>query len=90
MELPGDRSRKVSGPEDCLNIGVGGRATGEQSPVQDLQSKNRKRNCPVSDLEVGGHRRCVNLGFLVYSIKIRWTCKQHSQLAQHKSHYIFG
>lgn len=39
VELPGDRSRRVSWPEDCPNVGAGGRAAGDQSPVQDLRSK---------------------------------------------------
>lgn len=42
VELPGDRSRRVSGPEDCPNVGAGGKAARGQSPVQNLQSKTQR------------------------------------------------
>ena len=32
-ELPGDRGRRVSGPEDCLNVGAEGRCAGDQSRI---------------------------------------------------------
>ena len=83
MELPDDRSR-IYGTEDCPNVGARGRAAGGQSSIQDLQSKTMKRNCPIRDIESGGHILIVGKACLSSKYKNRWILKdpneEYSQL----------
>ena len=41
VELPGDRSRRVSWPEDHLDVGARERTAGGQGSGQSLQTRNQ-------------------------------------------------
>lgn len=43
VELPGDWSRRVFGPEDRPVVGAGERSEGGQGPGQGLQTRNQRR-----------------------------------------------